>query len=232
MVLPDTLLTCLNGTPGSLEHIGSSLGDKDSVAARVARELERLCMRSDEKPTTTRFWTFADCVASLFRWTLLKLPASEILNIGSKNLRAGNQKIIAKVTRFLESQASRLQLSIACLCLRLSGVATSKTVRKTDAAEMPLLVQLARGDIVIRTSQELYVILENLSADLELAQHVAEVLERLLVTMGPWVVRLAQYMKYPARVVSSVSRTRLRLRRLRGSQSVLPQYDSHACIFR
>ena len=160
-------------------------------------------MWSDEKPTTTRFWTFADCVASLFRWTLLKLPASEMLNTGSKNLREGNQKRIAKVTRFLESQASRLQLSIACLCLRLSGVATSMTARKTGAAEIPLLVQLARGDIVKRTSQELHVILENLSADPELAQHVAEVLERLLVTMGPLVVRLAQYMKYPARVVSS-----------------------------
>ena len=106
------------------------------------------------------------------------------------------------------------------------------TARKTGAAEIPLLVQLARGDIVIRTSQELHVILENLSADPELAQHVAEVLERLLVTMGPWVVRLAEYMKYPARGVSSVSRTRLRLRRLRVSQSALPQYDSHACIFR
>ena len=160
-------------------------------------------MRSDEKPTTARFWISADCVASLFRWILLKLLASEMLNIGSKNLREGNQRRIAKVTRFLDSQASRLQLSIVCLCLRLSGVATSMIARKTGAAEIPLLVQLARGDVAKRTSQELHVILENLSADPELAQHVAEVLERLLVTMGPLVVRLAQYMKYPARVVSS-----------------------------
>ena len=75
------------------------------------------------------------------------------------------------------------------------------TARKTGAAEIPLLVQLSRGDVVKRTSQELHVILENLSADPELAPHTAEVLERLLVTMGQLVVRFAQYMKYTARVV-------------------------------
>ena len=201
-VLPDNLLRCLNGTPGSLEHFGgSSLEDREFVAARVSRELERLCMRSDEKPVTTRFWTFADCVASLFRWIMLKLPASEILSTGSKSLREGNQKRIAKVTRFFENQGTRLQLSIAVLCLRLTGVATSMTARKTKAAEIPLLVQLARGEIVKRSSQELYVILENLSADSHLASHMGQVLERLLVTMGQLVVRFIQYTKYPARVV-------------------------------
>ena len=202
-VLPDSLLTCLNGTPGTLEHFGRSSGfsDRASVVARVSRELERLCLRSDEKPVTTRFWTFADCVASLFRWTFLKLPSSEILSTGSKKLREGNQKRIAKVTRFFQNQATRKQLSIACLCLRLTGVATSMTAKKTKAAEIPLLVQLARGDIVKRSSQELHLILENLSADPELAQHMSEVLERLLVTMGQLVLRFAQYMKYPARVV-------------------------------
>ena len=199
-VLPDNLLRCLNGTPGSLEHFGSSLEDRDSLVARVSRELERLCMRSDEKPVTTRFWTFADCVASLFRWILLKLPASEILSTGSKSLREGNQKRIAKVTRFFENQGTRLQLSIAVLCLRLTGVATSMTARKMKAAEIPLLVQLARGEIVKRSSQELYVILENLSADPHLAPHMGQVLERLLVTMGQLVVRFIQYTKYPARV--------------------------------
>ena len=69
------------------------------------------------------------------------------------------------------------------------------TARKTQAAEMPLLVQMARGDIVKRSSQELHIILDNLSADPELAQHMSEVLERLLVTMGQLVVRFAQYMK-------------------------------------
>ena len=59
-VLPDTVFTCLNGAPGSLDNFGSSLGDKDSVVARVTRELERLCMRSDDKLVTMRFWTFAD----------------------------------------------------------------------------------------------------------------------------------------------------------------------------
>ena len=198
-VLPDSLLTCLNGAPGSLEHFGSSLSDRASVVARVTNVLQRLCLRSDEKPVTTRFWTFAECVASLFRWTFLKLPPSEILSTGSKNLREGNQKRIAKVTRFFQNQATRKQLSIACLCLRLTGVATSMTARKMK--DMPLLVQLARGDIVKRSSQELHLILDNLSADPELAQHVSEVLERLLVTMGQLVLRFAQYMKYPARVV-------------------------------
>ena len=66
---------------------------------------------------------------------------------------------------------------------------------------MPLLVQLAQGGIVKRPSQGLHVIFENLSAGPELAQHLAEVLERLLVAMGQLVVRFGQYMKYLARVV-------------------------------
>ena len=75
------------------------------------------------------------------------------------------------------------------------------TARKTKAAEIPLLVQLARGEIVKRSSQELHVILENLSADHHLDPHMGQVLERLLVTMGQLVVRFIQYTKYPARVV-------------------------------
>ena len=159
---------------------------------RVSRELERLCMRSDEKLVTTRAWTFADCVASLFRWTFLKLPSGEILSSGVNNLREGNQKRIAKVTRFFENHATRKRLSIACLCLRLTDVATSMNARKTKAAEMPLLVQLARGDMSRRFSQELHAIFENIEADPELAPDMAEVVERLLMTMGQLVARFAQ----------------------------------------
>ena len=72
--------------------------------------------------------------------------------------------------------------------------------RKHKAADMPLLVQLARGDIVKRAAQELHIILENLSADHELAGALSEVLERLLITVGQLVLRFAQYTKYPARV--------------------------------
>ena len=55
---------------------------------------------------------------------------------------------IAEVCAFLEAPDARLQLSIACLCLRLTTVATSMTAKKNAGMPTtPLLVQLARGDV-------------------------------------------------------------------------------------
>ena len=87
-VLPDSLLTVLNGPVGALHHFGTGPGERDVVETLLARELERACMKAEEKPVTTRFWLFGDCVAALFRWVLLGLPPRYILKTGSTNPRA------------------------------------------------------------------------------------------------------------------------------------------------
>ena len=103
---------------------------------------------------------------------------------------------------FLEAPDARLQLSIACLCLRLTTVATSMTAKKNAGMPTtPLLVQLARGDVTRKTSAELHIILENISQDPALSSDVGLVVERVLVTMGDLVLRFGQYSNYPCRVV-------------------------------
>ena len=201
-VLPDSLLTVLNGPVGALHHFGTGPGERDVVEALLARELERACMKAEEKPVTTRFWLFGDCVAALFRWVLLGLPPRYILKTGSTNPRARNQNSIAKVCAFLEAPDARLQLCIACLCFRLTTVATSMTAKKNAGMPTtPLLVQLARGDVTRKTLAQLHIILENISQDPALSSDVGLVVERLLVTMGDLVLRFGQYRNFPCRVV-------------------------------
>jgi hypothetical protein len=202
-VQPDKLLTFLNGPIGKLQQDGGrSSGSREAVATLLARELERLCLKSEEKPTPTRFFLFTDCIAALFRWVLLRLPPEYILNTGAKNPRAQNHKRIDRVTRFFQAADSRLQLSIACLCVRLTTVATAMTAKKLDSTQTtPLLVLLARGGVTRRASSELPAILSNITHDLALGAHVGLVVERLLLTMGELVLRFHQYEGFPGRVV-------------------------------
>ena len=139
---------------------------------------------------TTRFWLFTDCVAYLCRWVLLGLPLGYMLNTGSKNPRAENQKRIDKVSRFLEAADTRLELSIARVCRRLTTVATSLTAQKRDSTlKTPLLEASPNGDVTRRASAELSAILGNMSQDPALAPHVGIVVERLFLTMGELVLR-------------------------------------------
>ena len=202
-VLPDKLLTFLNGPIGKLQHDGGrSSRSREAVATLLARELERLCLKSEEKPTPARFFLFTDCIAALFRWVLLRLPPEYILNTGATNPRATNQQRIDRVSRFFQAADSRLQLSIACLCLRLTTVATAMTAKKLDSTKTtPLLVLLARGGVTRRASSELPAILRNIPHDLALGAHVGLVVERLLLTMGELVLRFHQYETFPGRVV-------------------------------
>ena len=143
-VLPDHLLALLNGAPGSLEHCsggrssgfsgssadGRSSGSRESLVRAVSLAIERLCMRAEERPVTTRFWLFAGCVASLFTFVLLQMPPSTVLQTGIKNPRASFQRRIDRVCKYLENKDNRLQLAVACLCLRLTTVATAMTGQK------------------------------------------------------------------------------------------------------
>ena len=85
-VIPDSLCSLVNGAAGVLEHwagvAGRSSGSaaehsRQSLVTDVAFELERRCLRTEEGPTTTRFWRFEDCAQTLFRWKIVDLPAAD-----------------------------------------------------------------------------------------------------------------------------------------------------------
>ena len=160
-ILPDRLRKVLNATPGVLEHwcLGRSRGsmtDAEYAAfvSEVAIDMERCCLRAEERPVTTRFWTFEGCVQTLFCWKLFRLPAAEVLQTSVKQQRETSQKRIVRVRKLLAAPQTRFELAVACLCLRLTAVATSITGQKnrttgpgeTDSVrQILLMVRLARG---------------------------------------------------------------------------------------
>ena len=123
----------------------------------------------------TRFWLFEGCVQTLFRWKLMDLPAAGASQTGMQQHHANNQKRITRVRKYLGAEDTRFQLALACLCLRLTSLATSITGQKNrrgdrdsavDAqagARIPLMVRPARGDVSERTAQELTSILQSLA---------------------------------------------------------------------
>ena len=210
-VIPDSLCSLVNGAPGALEHWLRAAGrSRESLVADVALEAERRCLRSEERPVTTRFWLLEGCVQALFRWKLLDLPAADALQTGVRKRRASNHKIIDRVQRYLEDASTRFELALACLCLRLTSLATSITGQKnrrgsSDDAQAetrgPLLIRLARGDVTERTARELTCILRALDNGAALTPRLGEVIARLLTTTGQVVLRFSQYAEYPARAV-------------------------------
>ena len=78
------------------------------------------------------FWLFEveDCVQTLFRWKIMDLPVVDVLQTGAQHQRASNQKRITGVRKYLEDEGTRFQLALACLCLRLTSLATSITGQK------------------------------------------------------------------------------------------------------
>eukprot|EP00969_Alexandrium_andersonii_P068699 3030404-Alexandrium_andersonii.AAC.1 len=71
-----------------------SEAERTALVADVAYELERACLRTEERPVTTRFWTFEGCARTLFAWKLFKLPATELLQTGVRKQRETNYKRI------------------------------------------------------------------------------------------------------------------------------------------
>ena len=78
----------------------------------------------------TRFWLFEGCVQTLFRWKLMDLPAADLLQKGVQQHRANKQNRITRVRKYLEAEDTRFQLALACLCFRLTSLATSITGQK------------------------------------------------------------------------------------------------------
>ena len=218
-VIPDRLRALLNGDPGTLEHWcgGRSSGSvadqgRDALVSEITLELERSCLRSEERPVTTRFWLFEGCVQTLFRWKLFNLPAADVLQTGVKKHRATSHKRIMRVRGYLEAPGTHFQLAVACVCLRLTSLVTSITGQKNRGRSSgspetghedrhPLLVRLARGDVSARASAELGSIFKALHHDATLTPRLGKVITRLLTTAAHVLLRFSQYAAYPTRVV-------------------------------
>eukprot|EP00959_Pyramimonas_sp_CCMP1952_P221485 4629924-Pyramimonas_sp.AAC.1 len=110
----------------------------------------------DSHPTPTRFFTFAECVWTLRMMKVIGLPAA-LLHVHGLNPQAEQQKRIAAVVKYYQSDAATLELKRTSICLRLSMLAVSLTGQKARTAtatkqeKLPLLVRLGQGEVVSRT---------------------------------------------------------------------------------
>jgi hypothetical protein len=144
------------GVVGRSSGCAAAGHSRQSLVADVALEVERRCLRSEERPVITRFWLFEGCAQTLFRWKLMDLPAADVLQTGMQHQRANNQKRITLAQKYSGAEDARFQLALACLRLRWTSLATSTTGQTnrrgaSDSAvdaqagvRIPLMVRLAR----------------------------------------------------------------------------------------
>ena len=90
-VLPDDLLAVCNHGVSQPNHICPALSDKLAVCRQFYKVLFKYCILVEEKPTSSRFWTFGASVNSLVRMRLLGLPDA-IFQTGTMQPPAENQK--------------------------------------------------------------------------------------------------------------------------------------------
>ena len=134
IIMPDRLRKVLNATPGGLEHwcLGRSRGsmtDAEYAAfvAEVAIELERCCLRTEERPVTTRFCSFKGCVQTLLCWKMFQLPAKEVLQTSVKQQRETSLKRIVRARVF----------GRAADALRVGGCVYIATAEKSHLQKQP-----------------------------------------------------------------------------------------------
>ena len=101
-VLPDDLLKVFNFGLGGLRQVCPRSASREEVSRQVYAMLYKYCIILDEKPITSRFWTFASCVGALLRMLLLGLPDS-IFSVSTLKLRQDNQKRFSAFRKFYNS---------------------------------------------------------------------------------------------------------------------------------
>ena len=79
-------------------------------------ELERNLLRSQERPTVTRFWLFTECVFGLVRWFLLDVPPEDVIKVNVANPREEGQKRLEAVNAFFTHDETVRTLRRAVLC--------------------------------------------------------------------------------------------------------------------
>ncbi len=171
-VLPDALLNVFNGDITTCQQITAGMRIRGVVAGEMYAILHKFILRVEDKPVVTRFWLFSDCVFGLLRIGLLELPIKDILRLSTTHPRLENQRRIRAVEKYLCHKNTLVELKRVSLALRLSMLATNiaglKRVSATVGEPEPVLLRLARGDVLRRVSEELAATVRNLHCDASL----------------------------------------------------------------
>ncbi|CAK0814231.1 unnamed protein product, partial [Prorocentrum cordatum] len=192
-VLPDALLDVYAPDLSKLEAPYAE-GDRPKACGEVYVALHKLVLRCESKPIRSRFWLFAECVATLLRMKLIGLPSS-VFTLQTIKPRAENQTRLRKFREWYDAPATVGDLKRASLCLQLTGIATSISAQKQSGDREPTLVRLGRGEVQERVSARLGELIPLLAQDACL--DCAGALADLLRTASHVVGRFDEYQTYP-----------------------------------
>ena len=200
-VLPPSVLAVWNNGFDVMQHVLEDASrDPDvcrpTVAGQLVQALQFQLLRVDEHPVITRFWTFRDAIDRMLMAVFLGMP-SEVLRLRTTAPRAKNSKRLESVRKFLASPECVQLLRRTCLCLQLTGIATSIT-GQTVIGQDPMLVRLGRAEVQEKVCERLSLICKHLHLDSQLDAGAAT--GALLATACEICLRFAQYLQYPVRL--------------------------------
>ena len=201
-VLPREIVLLYNCGLDQPDHCDAQSAGRADVCRAFFTCLRRHCLRVDEKPIVSRFWTFAACVHGLLRFRLLNLPES-VFSIGSVKPRAENHKRLNSFLAFYRNPEADQKLRIACLALHFTSHATSITAQKSGGGESgadrePTLVRLGRAEVQRKTSADLVALVPCLCMDGDL--NIGRALFALMTTQSCIIIRFSCFLEYPTRL--------------------------------
>ena len=198
-VLPPSILKLFNHILGQLVHRCPSESVREEVRRRACGVLIKHLFVVEEKPVVTRFWLFSSCVNRMLCMLLIGLPP-DIFKLSAGRAAQEGQKRLSRFMTYYRSPSTSAELRKAVLCLRLTSHALNITAKHHLAAEpdVPMLVQLGRGIVQRRTSQQLQSIITLLPEDESL--HLLGVLTALFTTQLHIVIRFQQYREFPTKL--------------------------------
>ena len=152
LVLPDRLLAMYNRDMKRPQHIHDGGLTIEETRAAFYDVIYRCLFIVDEKPVSTRMFTFTDCCWALLRFVLLGIPL-DVFSVDTLKLSDDGSKRLKAVRAFLSDVQTAPLLRRVGLSLRLTRLAMSISCQKEDAAKGhgPPLLRLCRAEVQTRT---------------------------------------------------------------------------------
>ena len=188
--MPDDVSELFNIRLGHPHHATDLEVELPVLRGKFMKVIQKYCLRVDSHPVVTRFWTFSQCVRSMFLMVLLGLPLSTVLSVQSATQRPEQQRRLTKVKEYLRNPKSQSDIRVACLCLALTNLTTNLVSQQKKRAAGATLIALANGEVQHKAGKLAAVQLSALNEDPELPRERA--LLGLLTTLGHILIRCLQ----------------------------------------
>jgi len=175
---------------------GITAGNRQPVADAFVLFVVNL-LKSDDKPTLNRFFTYRVCIDGMLTMKLIALPQAAF-EVQGVRMRTKGQTRLKKVRAFFEDPNADQALRRSSLVLQLTGTVEAEMSKNLTGDEVPTAVRLVRRELHNLVELRLARMLGELHQDPTL-DHVAAT-GALLGTAADLVLRLDDYLRYPLAV--------------------------------